>query len=258
LLQKVKTDEVYSRSLKEYKLYDVNFAGLVISHKWRREYNTKMFSEVDIEKWPRKTTYEFFREYEDPFFNFTASVDVTAVSRFSKSNGLSFSLTALYYSLVAANEIREFRIRLMDGRLVEFDRIHATQTILNDDETFSFAYYEMKDDVFEFDRAGKEATAKYKKLKTFDVEPDRLDMIYYSVIPWVSFTSFKHAGRHDKTQTVPRIVFGKMFDEGGRKLMPLSVEANHAIMDGYHVGRFFEIFQELINAPEASNQTSVV
>jgi chloramphenicol O-acetyltransferase len=40
----------------------------------------------------------------------------------------------------------------MDGRLVEFDRIHATQTILNDDETFSFAYYEMKDDVFEFDR----------------------------------------------------------------------------------------------------------
>jgi chloramphenicol O-acetyltransferase type A len=49
-----------------------------------------------------------------------------------------------------------------------------------------------------------------------------------------------------------------MFDEGDRKQMPLSVEANHAIMDGYHVGRFFEIFQELINAPEASNQTSVV
>jgi len=217
-----------------------------------------MQTDVDIETWPRKTTYEFFKDYEDPFFNFTGNIDVTSVYRFCKSNDLSFSLTTLYYSLVAANEIREFRIRMMDGRLVEFDKIHGTQTILNDDETFSFAYYEMKSDVFEFNRAGREATAKYKKLKTFDVESDRLDMIYYSVIPWVSFTSFKHAGRHDKSQTVPRIVFGKIFDEGGRKLMPLSVEANHAIMDGYHVGQFFIRFQERVNAPEEANQANVV
>ena len=217
-----------------------------------------MYLEVDIESWPRKTTYEFFKDYEDPFFNFTGNLDVTAIYLFCKANGLGFSLTALYYSLVAANEIREFRIRLVDGRLIEFDRIHATQTILNDDETFSFAYYEMKDDVFEFNRSGREATAKYKALKTFDVEADRRDMIYFSVIPWVSFTSFKHASRLDKTQTVPRIVFGKLFGEGERKLMPLSVEANHAIMDGYHVGRFFTRFQEMINSPEASNQATVL
>jgi chloramphenicol O-acetyltransferase type A len=217
-----------------------------------------MHVDVDIETWPRKATYEFFRDYEDPFFNFTGNLDVTSVYRFCKDSGLGFSLTTLYYSLVAANEIREFRIRMMDGRLVEFDRIHATQTILNDDETFSFAYYEMKDSVFEFERAGREATAKYKKLKTFDVESDRLDMIYYSVIPWVSFTSFKHAGRHDRTQTVPRIVFGKTFDSREQKLMPLSVEANHAIMDGFHVGKFFTRFQELINSPEASNEAAWV
>src|SRR6188474_3198298 len=196
-----------------------------------------MFSELDIETWSRKTTYEFFRDYADPFFNFTANLDVSLLYRFCKRNKLAFSLTALYYSLAAANAIREFRIRFFDGRLVEFDKIHATQTILNDDETFSFAYFEMKDDVFEFNRSGKAATEKYKVLKTFDVESDRRDMIYYSVIPWVSFTSFKHASRLDKTQTVPRIVFGKLFDEGERKLMPLSVEANHAIMDGYHVGK---------------------
>ena len=140
----------------------------------------------------------------------------------------------------------KFRIRLVDGRLVEFDSIHATQTILNDDETFSFAYFEMKDDVFEFDRAGKAARDKYKALHTFDVEADRSDLIYYSVIPRVSFTSFKHASRLDKTQTVPRIVFGKMFDDRDRKLMPLSVEANHTIMDGFHVGRLFTRFQEII------------
>jgi chloramphenicol O-acetyltransferase type A len=207
-----------------------------------------MYSEVDIETWARKPTYEFFEDFEDPFFNFAANVDVTAVRRLCREHHLSFSLTALYCALAAANEIREFRIRLLDGRLVEYDRIEATQTILNDDETFSFAYFEMKDDVYEFNRSGRMAMQKYKALRTFDVETGRIDLIYFSVIPWVSFTSFKHASRLDRTQTIPRMVFGKVFDGGGRELMPLSVEANHMIMDGLHVGKFFNRFQEIADS----------
>src|SRR5204863_1673744 len=135
------------------------------------------------------------------------------------------------------------------------DRIHATQTILNEDESFSFCYFEMQDDIFEFNRAGKAALEKYKALKTFDVETTRVDLIYYSVIPWVSFTSFKHAGRLDKTQTVPRIVFGKIFDDGNAKKMPLSVEANHTIMDGIHVGKLFNRFQEIADSLDAQART---
>jgi chloramphenicol O-acetyltransferase type A len=205
-----------------------------------------MFKELDLETWPRRTTYEFFKNYEDPFFNFTANVDVTRLYAFCKENGLAYSLAGLFYSQQTANAIPEFRIRLVDGKLVQFSEIHATQTILNEDETFSFCYFENKPDVFEFNAAGKATLEKYKGLKTFDVESDRLDMIYYSVIPWVSFTSFKHASRIDKTQTVPRIVFGKIFDDGPVKKMPVSVESNHAMMDGLHVGKFFNRFQELI------------
>ena len=205
-----------------------------------------MHKELDLEAWPRRTTYEFFRNYEDPFFNFTANVDVTRLYRFCKENGLAYSLAGLFYSQQTVNAIPEFRIRLVDNKLVRFDEIHATQTILNDDETFSFCYFENKPDVFEFNISGRAALEKYKALKTFDVETDRLDMIYYSVIPWVSFTSFKHASRIDKTQTVTRIVFGKIFDDDSVKKMPVSVEANHAMMDGLHVGKYFNLFQETI------------
>lgn len=206
-----------------------------------------MFTELDVETWPRKATYEFFRDYDDPFFNFAANVDITRLYSFAKANNLSISLAALFNVMTAANEMREFRIRLYKGRLLEFDRIHATQTILNDDETFSFAYFEMQPDVFEFDKAGKAAVRKYKQLKSFDVESNRVDLIYFSVIPWVSFTSFKHATRLDRTQTVPRIVFGRIFDDGPVKKMPLSVEANHTIMDGFHVGKLFNRFQDLVD-----------
>jgi chloramphenicol O-acetyltransferase type A len=206
-----------------------------------------MYRELDLENWPRKATYEFFKDYEDPFFNFTANLNVGPIYRFCKENNIAYSLAILFYSLQTANEIREFKVRLKDERLVEFDEIHATQTILNDDKSFSFCYFERRADVFEFSNAGKLAVERYKRLKTFDVESDRLDLIYYSVIPWVSFTSFKHASRLDRRQTVPRIVFGKIFDDGEQKKMPLSVEANHTIMDGYHVGRFFNLFQEKID-----------
>jgi chloramphenicol O-acetyltransferase type A len=187
-----------------------------------------MHREIDIEGWERKTTFEFFKDYEDPFFNLTANLDVTR----------------LFYAAETANDIREFRLRILDEKVVEFDRIHVTQTFLNDDDTFSFSYFEMQPDVFEFDRKGRIARERYKRLKTFDVESDRIDLIYFSVIPWVSFTSFKHASRFDNRQTVPRMVFGKIFELADRKLMPFSVEVHHALVDGVHVGKLFNRLQE--------------
>lgn len=202
---------------------------------------------IDVENWKRRGSYEYFKDYDNPFFNITANLDATRLYRFCKANNLSFSLANLFYSLQAANEIEEFRCRILDGKPVEFETIHATQTILNDDESFSFCYFEMCSDVFEFNERGKAAVEKYKQLKTFDVESDRLDLLYYSVIPWISFTSFKNAMRLDARQTIPRMVFGKMFDDAGRKKLPHSVEIHHAIADGLHVGKYFIALQEKIS-----------
>ena len=58
-----------------------------------------MFRKVDIDTWARKTTYEFFRDYEDPFFNITTNLDVTHLYRFCKDNDVAFSLAALFLSL---------------------------------------------------------------------------------------------------------------------------------------------------------------
>ncbi len=202
---------------------------------------------VDIENWNRKTIYEYFKDFPDPFFNLTANLDVTRLYRFCKEKNLSFSLANLFYALETVNEIREFRMRLKDDRLVEFEKIHATMTIAQPDETFSFCYFEMQENVFDFNEAGKAAVEKYTKLKTFNVERDRVDLIYSSVIPWVSFTSFKHASRLNNKFTIPRMVWGKMFEDAGRKKMPHSVEVNHALADGFHVGKYFVALQEKLS-----------
>jgi chloramphenicol O-acetyltransferase type A len=202
------------------------------------------FTEVDVDRWNRKAAFGFFCEYEDPFFNMTAQMDVTRLDRMCRDERLSFSISALYFSQLAANAIDEFRMRLLDGRPVKYDLVEATQTILLEDESFGFCYFPWFEDLREFNANGRRMIEKYRELATFDVETERIDLIYYSVIPWVSFTSFKHASRFDRTKTVPRIVFGKKYESGGKVLMPVSVEANHIMMDGLHMGRYFEGLQD--------------
>jgi chloramphenicol O-acetyltransferase type A len=50
---------------------------------------------------------------------------------------------------------------------------------------------------------------------------------------------------------VPRFAWGKFFDEGERRKMPLGVQAHHALMDGVHVGRFYETVQDYLDQPDA-------
>jgi len=38
-----------------------------------------------------------------------------------------------------------------------------------------------------------------------------------------------------------------MTTTGKKKIMPVAVHVNHALMDGYHVGLFLDEFQKLMN-----------
>lgn len=51
------------------------------------------------------------------------------------------------------------------------------------------------------------------------------------------------------TDSMPRFAWGKFFNAGDRLLMPLDVQAHHALMDGFHIGKFFETIQEYLNHP---------
>ena len=194
---------------------------------------------IDTESWYRKKAYDFFKGFADPFFNMTANVQVTSLHSLTRDNSLSFSASVLYYSQLAANSIPEMRTRIRGDKIVEFERLEATHTLLQEDESFTFCHYKSADTLVEFCEEALRASEFYKDQRTFDVETERLDLVYYSVIPWISFTSFKHASTLDPTQSVPRIVFGKYFESGDQILMPVSVEGNHIVMDGIHVGKYF-------------------
>ncbi|NNE27653.1 MAG: hypothetical protein HKN09_12485 [Saprospiraceae bacterium] len=208
------------------------------------------YFQVNIDAWVRKNTYNYYKDYDDPYFNFTVNVDVSNLYHKAKSNNLSFFLSCLHTSLVAANRIENFKMRIEEGKLIQYDIINGGSTVLYDDGSFGFAYYSFKEDIFDFVRGGMAEIEERKKTKSFlpNEKGDHSNLIYFSSIPWFSFTSTKHANHHTINKSIPRISFGKYFKHNDVLLMPMSIEANHAIMDGYHFSLFLEEFDKTISS----------
>ena len=208
-------------------------------------------AKLDLAGWKRRQHFEFFRRYEKPWFNISADVDVSAlVERCAAPDGPSFFLASLWLSLVAANGVEELRYRLRGDEVFVHPVIHGGSTVLMPDETFAFAYFDFDPSFAAFAEAG---AAELQRVRSgpggLRPRPERDDLIHYSVIPWVSFSSFSHARTLESDLSVPKIVFGRHRPVGGRRLLPVSVEVHHALVDGLHVGRFYERFEELAREP---------
>jgi chloramphenicol O-acetyltransferase type A len=198
-----------------------------------------MYEIVDISAWPRRQTFAFFKEFDDPFFNLTALVDCTDLYRFCKERQLSFFLSVLHHSQRVVNGIEAFRTRLNGEEVRIYDKVHCGSTILHKDNTFSFCYFEHDPNLTTFVENGLVSIERQHRSKQLDPRPGQLDIVHYSVIPWVAFTGYKNARHFDRADSVPKIVFGKMTEQQKRMQLPVSVEAHHALCDGYHLGQYF-------------------
>ena len=76
------------------------------------------------------------------------------------------------------------------------------------------------------------------------------NLIRYSVLPWFDFTSISHARDFSHPDSAPRITFGKITEAEGRRTMPVSIHAHHALADGLHVAQLVEKFQQALDAPD--------
>lgn len=213
---------------------------------------------LDIEHWPRREVFNLFREYDNPFFNVTANVDVTALLDLARATeSVSFAIAYHFLSLKAANEIEPFRYRLRGDQVIIHERIHGASTLLLDNQSFKFYHFAFAEDFEQFQTGAKAALARARATAdSLDNQPARDDLIYYSVLPWISFTSFSHARKWDRQESIPKVVFGKYFNEGQAVKMPLSVEVHHALMDGVHVGQYFQKVQEYFAEPQRALKTN--
>lgn len=199
---------------------------------------------LDVGSWSRREHFELFGRFASPFFNVCVDVDATATwLRCSRADSPSFYVATLFHSLRAANGVEAFRMRIRGDRVWVHDSLRASATILRDDDTFAFGIFPPAPTLEEFaGRAVAEVAAVKRVAPLVLPRPGEDDLIYHSSLPWIRFTAFGNALNGGK-DSVPRVVFGRCAELGGRWLMPVAVEVHHALVDGLDVARYLEAFQ---------------
>lgn len=206
---------------------------------------------IDIENWNRKNHFNYFKQVDYPHFNICANLDITNFYRYIKENELPFFISMLYVSSKTANSIREFRFRIREDRVVEHETVNPSFTVMTEGDVFSFCTSDFTEEFKDFRTNTLMEIEKVKNNVFMEDEPGRDDLLYITSIPWVSFTSITHPVQMNPADSIPRISWGKYFEEGGRMKIPLSVQVHHALADGIHVGRYFTGMQEILDNPSS-------
>ncbi|MFV8391320.1 CatA-like O-acetyltransferase [Flavobacterium sp. LB2P6] len=204
---------------------------------------------LDITNWSRKEHFHFFRQFEEPFFGATVKIDCTKAYATAKSLNASFFIYYLHKTLVAVNTTESFRYRITDDQIYVYDHINASATIGREDGSFGFSLIEYNADfeiftinaLTEIDRI-QNTTGLFTRTFTDD------NVIHFSAIPWLDFTSLSHARSYTFPDSCPKISFGKMkISENGKRTMPMSIHVHHGLIDGLHLGQFVDFFQDIMN-----------
>lgn len=209
---------------------------------------------LDLEGWPRRGSFEFFRGFAHPHFNVCAPLEVEPLLRLTRGMAdVSFTLAALYLALRVANEYEPLRYRLEEGRVRVHERVDAGSTALIGGERLAFVYFPFERSFAAFQEGARHARAAVAEGPArLDARDERTDLLHFSSLPWVSFTSLTHARRGMRDDSVPKLAFGRYQRSGRRTSMPVSLEVHHALLDGVHVGQFFERLQAYLAAPAAA------
>jgi chloramphenicol O-acetyltransferase type A len=202
---------------------------------------------LDINTWNRKEHFLFFKQMEEPFFGITTTIDCTKAYQKAKEMGISFFTYYLHKTMVAVNTIEPFRYRIIDDEIYIFDQIDASATILRDDKTFGFSLINYAEDSNEFAENVKREIERIQTTTGLFTRDFEENLIHFSALPWINFTSFSHARSFTFADSCPKISFGKMIDNNGQKTMSMSIHVHHGLMDGIVVGEFLECFENLMN-----------
>lgn len=198
---------------------------------------------VDLETWPRRGQYAWFRQYDRPHYATTTRMDVTGLMTRAKPEGVSVYRASLHAIATGLEAVPELKMRFRGDQVVQHDKLRVSFTVPNVGGAFSYAYVAYEPDFTLFDAAAAAEIAQ--AAARVDLSPNDGacdDLAYLSCMPWIDYTSLNNAMPH-KDDCIPRVSWGKIVQEGDQWRMAMTLEVHHALVDGEQVGAYFTAVQ---------------
>ena len=199
---------------------------------------------IDMATCPRRDHFEHFYGMAYPYVGVTVDVDVTDLLALCREKGYSFYLVVLHAVALAADEVDEFRRRIDDGGIVEYDECPTSHTELKPDGTYAYCTLHHHMPLEEYLQRAEAARAAARESGSIEEEDEVQSMYFISTLPWLHYTQLiQPVARGDESN--PRFTWGKyQKNSEGRMMMPLSVLVHHALADGVHIAKFYDEFEK--------------
>ncbi len=196
----------------------------------------------------RAAHFNFFRRMDYPQYNICVNMDITRFLESIKQQDMPFYYAMIFAATHAINELEEFRYRIRGEQVILHDFVHPSFTDMPvGNDLFKMVTVDVEASMEAFVvKAEEKSRQQQDPFVARDVE-GRDDLIYITCIPWVSFTSLSHTISFNKDDSVPRLAWGKYYNDGNRMLLPFSVQAHHSFVDGIHIGRYVDRLQVYLN-----------
>ena len=219
------------------------------------------FRQIDMQTYPRKDHFDHFLNMENPFVSLTLQVDITDWFHRIKKAGYPFFLSFQYAVVRAANCIPEFRQRIRDGGIVEYEFCNPSYTVSLPDGTYRYCLVNADQPLEEYLEEGKQKQEKALASRHLEEEGDVESLLFISCVPWLNYSACVMPFPHTRF-SIPSFTWGKyqtekyLVLEGGSAVekekitIPVTVLVHHALVDGIHIGTFFSNLNDELSRME--------
>ena len=214
--------------------------------------------EIDMQTYPRKDHFDHFRVMENPFITLTVEIDLTEWLPAVKKAGIPQFLGLQYALCRAANRIPEFRQRIVGDKIVEYDVCDPSYTYGLPDGTYRYCRVNVMQPFGDYVREARQKEAEALNAEHLAEEGDLLSLFFTSCVPWLNYTEAMMPYPNHRF-SIPNICWGGyktekyLALENGQVVekvkisIPVTLLVNHALVDGRHIGQFYQNLEEELN-----------
>ena len=202
---------------------------------------------LDMARYERRAQFEYFRSLAYPYVGVTVNVDVTDYLARLHAAGYPFFLSFCRSVTRAANAVPALRQRIRGDGIAEYGRCPGSVTLATADGGYCYCTLPERESLAEYIPAAEEAGRRALEAESLEDGEDGDSLLFLSCLPWLCFTSLVQPVPAPADSN-PRITWGKLFDQGGRTLLPVALLCNHALVDGRQLAAFYEALERELEA----------
>lgn len=207
------------------------------------------YSTIDLNTWERGSLFKFYIDNMRIVMSLTVDIDVAPLLAYTRKNNLKFYPAMIWVVSKVINSHDEFKYGWSNnGDLIRWDYISPSYTVFNqEDESFTKFVTEYTDNLFDFCKRTMDDQGKNKCERAI-IKNQPQNFFDVSCLPWIKYKHFDVHVFDEGKFLAPVVTWGKYEAEHNKVLMPLTMNIHHAVADGFHLSRFFNEVQALIDS----------